>query len=87
MTLFRFSCARADITDGLIYDEADRIPRAAGNEELVTILYRVYMNREADPEGLTTWTQKLDEGTGLNDLLNVFAKTGEFKAVLKNMAE
>jgi len=57
------------------------------NEELVKILYRVYMNREADPEGLITWTQKLDEGTGLNDLLDVFAKTNEFKAVLKDMAQ
>ena len=57
------------------------------NEELVKILYRVYMNREADAEGLATWTQKLDEGTGLNDLLNVFAKTNEFKAVLRDMRE
>ena len=61
--------------------------RNIGNEELVQILYRVYMNREADPEGLATWTQKLDEGTSLNDLLNVFAKTGEFRAVLKDMAQ
>ncbi len=61
--------------------------RNIGNEELVKILYRVYMNREADPEGLATWTQKLDEGTGLNDLLNVFAKTSEFKAVVRDMAE
>ena len=61
--------------------------RNIGNEELVKILYRVYLNREADTEGLATWTQKLDEGTGLNDLLNVFAKTNEFKAVLKNMAQ
>ena len=61
--------------------------RNVSNEELVKILYRVYMNREADAEGLATWTQKLDEGTALNDLLNVFAKTSEFKAVLKNMAE
>ena len=61
--------------------------RNIGNEELVKILYRVYMNREADPEGLATWTQKLDEGTGLNELLDVFAKTNEFKAVLKDMAQ
>jgi len=57
------------------------------NEELVKILYRVYMNREADPEGLATWTQKLDEGTSLNDLLNTFSTTNEFKAVIKNMAQ
>ena len=61
--------------------------RNIGNEELVKILYRVYMNREADPEGLATWTQKLDEGTSLNDLLDIFSKTNEFKAVIKNMAQ
>ena len=61
--------------------------RNIGNEELVKILYRVYMNREADAEGLATWTQKLDEGTSLNDLLDVFAKTNEFKVVLKDMAQ
>jgi len=61
--------------------------RNIGNEELVKILYRVYMNREADTEGLATWTQKLDEGTGLNELLDEFAKTNEFKVVLKDMAQ
>jgi len=61
--------------------------RNIGNEELVKILYRVYMNREADPEGLATWTQKLDEGTSLNDLLDIFSKTNEFKAVVSNMAQ
>ena len=61
--------------------------RNIGNEELVKILYRVYMNREADAEGLATWTQKLDEGTSLNDLLDIFAKTNEFKAVVRNMAQ
>ena len=57
------------------------------NEELVKILYRVYLNREADAEGLETWIQKLDEGTSLNELLNTFSNTNEFKAVIKNMAQ
>ena len=61
--------------------------KSVSNEELVKILYRVYMNREADTEGLATWTQKLDEGTSLQDLLNTFSRTNEFKAVLKKMAE
>jgi len=61
--------------------------RNISNEDLVKILYRVYMNREADAEGLATWTQKLDEGTSLNDLLDIFSKTNEFKAVVRNMAQ
>ena len=61
--------------------------RNVGNEDLVKILYKVYMNRDADPEGLKTWTEKLDNGTSLNDLLNTFSRTSEFKAVVKNMEQ
>ena len=61
--------------------------RNVGSEELVKILYRVYMNREADAEGLATWKQKLDEGTSLQELLNTFSRTGEFKAVVKSMEQ
>ena len=43
------------------------------------------MNRDADPEGLKTWTEKLDNGTSLKDLLDIFAKTGEFKKVVNEM--
>ena len=57
------------------------------NEELVKILYRVYLNREADAEGLTTWTQKLDEGTSLQALLDAFAKTNEFRSVVAEMSK
>ena len=60
--------------------------RNIGGEELVRILYRVYLNREADAEGLATWTQKLNEGTSLQELLNTFSRTSEFKAVVKGMA-
>ena len=58
-----------------------------GNEDLVKILYKVYMNRDADPEGLATWTEKLNNGTSLNDLLNTFSKTGEFKKVVSEMSK
>ena len=57
------------------------------NDELVKILYRVYMNREADVEGLATWTQKLDEGTSLQAVLDTFAKTNEFRSVVAEMSK
>ena len=58
-----------------------------GNEALVKILYRVYMNRDADPEGLKTWAEKLNNGTSLNDLLNNFSRTNEFKKVVSEMSK
>ena len=61
--------------------------RNIGNEELVKILYRVYMNREADPEGLATWTAKLNEGMALKDLLDTFSKTNEFKKVVNALKD
>ncbi len=57
------------------------------SEELVKILYRVYMNRDADPEGLKTWTEKLNNGTSLKDLLDTFAKTNEFRKVVSEMSK
>ena len=60
--------------------------RSVGNEDLVKILYKVYMNRDADPEGLKTWTEKLNNGTSLKDLLDAFAKTNEFKKVVSEMS-
>ena len=57
------------------------------NEALVKILYKVYMNRDADPEGLKTWTEKLNGGTSLSDLLNTFSKTSEFKKVVNEMSK
>ena len=58
-----------------------------GNEELVKILYRVYLNREADAEGLATWMQKLDEGTSLQALLDTFSKTNELRSVVAEMSK
>ncbi len=57
------------------------------NEELVKVLYKVYMNRVADPEGLVSWTGKLDGGTELKALLDSFSKTSEFKKILNEMAQ
>ena len=57
------------------------------NEDLVKILYKVYMNRDADPEGLATWTEKLDGGTSLKDLLDTFSKTCEFKKAVSEMSK
>ena len=61
--------------------------RNVGNEDLVKILYKVYMNRDADPEGLKTWTEKLDNGNSMKDLLDAFAKTNEFKKVVNEMSK
>ena len=58
-----------------------------GNEDLVKILYRVYMNRDTDPEGMKTWMEKLDGGMELKDVLDSLAKTSEYKKVISEMSK
>ena len=55
------------------------------NKTLVKILYRAYMNREADPEGLTMWTTKLDEGVALNYIIKEFERSPEFRSIVNGM--
>ena len=61
--------------------------RNVGNLDLVKILYRVYLNRDADPAGLASWTAKLDSGMGLKDLLDSLVKTSEYKNVISEMGK
>ena len=74
------------IARGFLFSNEFKAKNTA-NEELVKILYRVYMNRDADPEGLKSWTEKLDNGTSLKDLLDAFSKTNEFKKVVSEMSK
>ncbi len=59
--------------------------RNLSHEETVKILYRIYMNREADPEGLSFWTLKLDEGMSPEDAVKGFAGSEEFRNMMKDM--
>jgi len=61
--------------------------KGKSNEDLVKILYKVYMNRDADPEGLATWTAKLDGGMTLKELADAFAKTNEYRKMVQGLEE
>ena len=74
------------IARGFLFSEEFR-GRNLGNEDLVKILYKVYLNRDADPAGLAGWTAKLDSGMGLKDLLDSLVKTAEYKNVISEMGK
>ena len=61
--------------------------RNLDGEELVKILYRVYIGREADQEELNTWVEKLNNGTKLQELVKTFSKTREFQAIISSMID
>ena len=51
------------------------------DEEYVKTLYRVFMNREADPDGLDSWVTVLKNGESREHVFNGFADSGEFKKI------
>ena len=73
-----------DVARDIILSEEFR-GRMPGNEDLVWILYRVYLGREADEEGLKNWASQLDSGVSLETILNGFAGSEEFSAVVNGL--
>ena len=73
-----------DVAGEIIFSEEFR-GRMPGNEDLVRILYRVYLGREADEEGLANWIGQLDSGVSLETILNGFAGSEEFAAVVNGL--
>lgn len=51
------------------------------NEEFVKVLYRTYMDREADSAGLKYWVGLLNGGTTRKQAIRAFAGTPEFKKI------
>ncbi len=58
-----------------------------GNEDLIRILYRLYLNREPGAEELAGWIEMLDGGAGLDEVLKGFAESAEFRAIMREMKE
>ena len=56
-----------------------------GNEAFIRILYKLYLNREPNAEELAGWTVMLENGAGLEEVVNGFATSAEFKAVVNEM--
>jgi hypothetical protein len=56
-----------------------------GNEAFIRILYKLYFNREADAEGLAGWVQMLEGGATPEDIVNGFAGSAEFTAIVNAM--
>jgi acylphosphatase len=73
-----------DVAREIICSEEFR-NRMPDNEELVRILYRVYLGREADEEGLAGWVEQLEDGASLEDIMNGFAVSEEFRTVVNGL--
>ena len=52
--------------------------------EFVKMLYRLYLGREAEQNGLNHWVAKLSSGTSRQDLVSTFALSQEFSNIVKS---
>lgn len=55
--------------------------KGLSNKEYVKVLYRVFMDREADASGLTAWVQELGRGKSREHVFNGFADSVEFHKI------
>ncbi len=56
--------------------------RNLSTEETVDMLYRLYLGREADPDGKAYWLQQMAEGMTLEQLNDGFADSAEFAGIV-----
>lgn len=54
------------------------------NGEYVKVLYRVFMDREADPSGYEAWKEMLDDGWKREVIFYGFSKSLEFSEILES---
>ena len=55
------------------------------NEDTIRVLYRLYLYRQADEEGLAAWVAQLDAGVSLDEVVNGFAESAEFTAIINGL--
>ena len=72
-----------DVISSFIYN-SKILEGNLSEEEYVSILYKIVLNREVDGEGLKFWIDKLDSGTSRNDVLNDLLNSNELKVLSEN---
>lgn len=57
------------------------INKKLSDEDYVKTLYRVFMDRESDPDGLNAWVRVLKSGKSREHVFNGFADSSEFRKI------
>ena len=65
------------VADGFLMSE-EFLAKEMTNEEYVQIMYRAFFGRDADPEGMATWTDALANGWTKQEVFAGFANSAEF---------
>ncbi len=56
------------------------------NKELITRMYRTFMGREPDDNGMKFWLDSMDKGMTKQDVFDCFVKSPEFTQICKDYA-
>ncbi len=72
------------IARGFIFSDEFR-NRMPGNEELIRILYQLYLYRDADEAGLMEWVGQLEGSAALESVVDGFANSKEFRKVTNEL--
>ena len=65
------------VAEGFVFSD-ELTSKHLNNEAFVHVLYRLYLDRGADPEGLKSWVSLLNEGKTRKEVNDGFADSAEF---------
>ena len=63
---------------------SDEMKKNLSNEEFTKVLYRVFLNREADSAGLESWVKLLEDGMRRQAVMYGVSKSQEFGDILRS---
>lgn len=63
------------------FGSQEYIMKNTSSSAYVSDLYTVFMNRDADSEGLAVWVAAINDGMSRNQVLESFAGSAEFKMI------
>lgn len=73
-----------DVATKGFFESQEFLNKNLDNEEYVKVLYRTFLDREYDAEGLKDWTDKLDSGVmSREEVLRGFSYSEEFAIIMK----
>ena len=74
------TAAGADIVNGFV-NSPEFLSRGLSNAQVVEIMYRTMLDREADAGGKADWVSRLDSGVSYSYIVNGFSGSMEFNGI------
>lgn len=74
--------AAVDMASDGFFHSPEFINKRLNDTEYVKTLYRTFLGREAETEGLNGWVSQLRSGVSRDQVLNGFAISAEFNAIM-----